>query len=102
MQREPFLGARGAGHRRWIDAKPFGDLAHAGPLRLAQSLTDSRFKLRRDRRPPKPLALTTGWLKPGADSFPDHRPLELAEHAHHLEHGLAGRRPGVEPLLIQE
>src|SRR5262249_23004713 len=31
----------------------------------------------------------------------DHCPLELAEHAHHLEHGLAGRRRRVQCLLME-
>src|SRR5262249_30342565 len=35
------------------------------------------------------------------DSFLDHRPLEFGEYAHHLEHGFACRRGGVEPLLMQ-
>jgi hypothetical protein len=43
-----------------------------------------------------------GSPKPGADSFLDHRPLELREYAHHLKHGLAGWRHGVQALLVQE
>jgi hypothetical protein len=31
----------------------------------------------------------------------DHGALELAEHAHHLKERLAGRRRGVEPLLVR-
>jgi hypothetical protein len=30
------------------------------------------------------------------------RLVELGEHAHHLEHGLARRRRGVDALLMQE
>jgi hypothetical protein len=40
--------------------------------------------------------------KPGTDSFLNHRALELGKHAHHLKHRLAGRRRGVEALLVQE
>jgi hypothetical protein len=32
----------------------------------------------------------------------DHRALGLGEYAHHLKHRLAGRRRGVETLLVQE
>jgi hypothetical protein len=41
---------------------------------------------------------------PQASAHPllDHRPLELGERAHHLEHGLASRRRGVEALLVQK
>jgi hypothetical protein len=32
----------------------------------------------------------------------DHGALELGEHAHHLKHGIASRRRGVDALLMQE
>lgn len=42
-----------------------------------------------------------GPTKTGADALLNHRPLELREYAHHLEHGLAGWRRCLEPLLMQ-
>ena len=39
---------------------------------------------------------------PDLDPLLDHRALELGEYAHHLKHGLAGGRRGVEALLVQE
>jgi hypothetical protein len=39
--------------------------------------------------------------RPGADSFLDDAALELGKDAHHLKHRLAGRRRGVEALLMQ-
>ncbi len=53
-------------------------------------------------RPTQLLALTPGPRKPGTDSFLNDGALELGKHAHHLEHRLACRRPGVEALLVQE
>jgi hypothetical protein len=47
------------------------------------------------------LALAYGPLKAGTDPFLDHGPFELGKYAHHLKHCLAGRRRGVEPLLMQ-
>ena len=52
--------------------------------------------------PPKLCALIPGPRKPGTDSFLNHRPLELGKDAHHLEHGLGGRRRGVEAINIKE
>ena len=36
------------------------------------------------------------------NAFADHRTFELGENAEHLEHGTAGRRRGVEALLMRE
>jgi hypothetical protein len=52
--------------------------------------------------PAELLALTPGPRQAGTDSFLNYRALELGKHSHHLEHRLAGRRGGVEPLLMQE
>jgi hypothetical protein len=52
--------------------------------------------LQRSRRVGPPLP------RPGADSFLNHRALELGKYAQHLKHGFAGGRRGVEPLLMQE
>jgi hypothetical protein len=48
------------------------------------------------------FTFTPGPRKAGADSFRNHRPLELGKNTHHLKHGLPGRCRGVEPLLAQE
>jgi hypothetical protein len=37
----------------------------------------------------------------GANALDDNRPLELGEHAEHLEERAAGRRGGVYPLLMK-
>ena len=39
--------------------------------------------------------------QPGIDALADYLPLELREHAHHQEQRLAGRRRGVDSLLVQ-
>src|SRR5262249_61323476 len=89
-------------HGAGIDAEPFGNDAHTGSSRRRQGLTDSSFECRGNWGAPEALTLTPGPRKPGADSFRDHRTLELGKHAHHLEHRLAGGRRGVEPLLAHE
>jgi len=48
------------------------------------------------------LSLVPGPPQAGAHPLLDHRSLELGEHAHHPEHRLAGRRSGVEALLVEE
>jgi len=53
-------------------------------------------------RSAKLFALILGPPKPGADTFLNHCPLKLGEYAHHLEQRLAGRRRGVEALLVQK
>ena len=76
--------------------------AHAfGAARGVQGRTDSLSQLWY-RRSAKPFPLATGPRQPSADSFLDHRPLELGEYAHHLKHRLVGRCRGVDPLLVQE
>src|ERR1700730_9930632 len=90
-------------HGRRINPKPGSNLAHAlcAP-RFIQGVTDSLFQRRGYPGAAQLFALTTGPRKPGADSFLNHRALELGKYAHHLEHGLAGRRGRVEALLMQE
>ena len=39
--------------------------------------------------------------QPSHDTFPDHGAFKLGKHAKHLKHRAAGRRGGVEPLLMQ-
>jgi hypothetical protein len=70
-------------------------------LRSRHSLTDSFLQRRGYRRPTKTLPLAPGPRKSGADAFLDHGALELGKYAHHLKHRLAGRRRGVDPLLMQ-
>ena len=52
-------------------------------------------------RPSQPPSLALGPGKASADPFLDHGLLKLRENAHHLKHGLSGRRRGVEALLVQ-
>ena len=89
-------------HRAGIDAELLGDFANTRATRLVKRLMDSHFEFRGNRRPAKPFALALGPRKPSADSFLDYAALELGKDAHHLEHRLAGRRRGVETLLVQE
>jgi hypothetical protein len=56
----------------------------------------------RDSRATELRSLSHGPSQARTDTFPDHAALELGEHARHLEHRLAGRRPCVEALLMQE
>src|SRR6516225_6950489 len=91
-------------HGGWIDAKASGDLANAVASILAsfQSRADAPLNVGRYARPSKLFALVLGPPKPRADSFGDHRALKLRKHTHHLKHGLAARRRGVQALLVQE
>jgi hypothetical protein len=88
-------------------AAPYSDRgnpthAFTGALTLVQGGLDSLLKLGGYPRPAKSFALVLGPPKPGPDSLCDHRALKLGEHAHHLKHGLAARRRGVQALLVQE
>ena len=47
------------------------------------------------------LTLGASTLESGANPLANHGPLEFGEHASHLEHGFAGRRRGVDALLMQ-
>lgn len=46
-------------------------------------------------------SLLSSPCQPSHDTLPDHGAFELGKDAHHLEHGFAGRRGGVEALLVQ-
>jgi hypothetical protein len=48
------------------------------------------------------LTLTLGPSKPSADTLLDHGAFKLCKNPHHLKQGLAGRRRGVQALLMQE
>jgi hypothetical protein len=91
------LRVRDAHHR--VDGDPVlgGDHADAWPILLAQRRPDCSLNVAGDLRPTQllaPQACTHALLY--------HCALELGENAHHLKHGLAGRRRGVEALLMQE
>jgi hypothetical protein len=100
------LGERAADplHRARINAKALGDAAHTftSALTLVQGRLDSFLKLGGYPRSAESFALVLGPPKTSADSFCNHRALELGKHAHHLKHGFASRRRGVETLLMQK
>jgi hypothetical protein len=89
-------------HRVDADTMRGGDHAHARPILPAQIGLDCALDVGIYLGPAELLALIPGPPKACAHPLLDHRPLELGEHAHHLEQGLAGRRRGVETLLVQE
>src|SRR5436309_3065272 len=68
----------------------------------SESFTDALFDLEGYRGAAEPFDLSARPRQPCADSFTNHGPLELAKHAHHLEHGLTGGGAGIETLLMQE
>ena len=65
---------------------------HQYTLTLVQGGKDALLQLG------KLFALILGPPKSRANSFCDHRPLKLGEHAHHLKHGFAGWCRGVPEL----
>jgi hypothetical protein len=69
------------------------------PLASSQRIAGSTFLAHSG--PAQFLALRPGPPEPRLHPFHDHGPLELGEHAEHLQHGLVGRRRGVEPLLVE-
>jgi hypothetical protein len=77
----------------------------AGASRSRQSLTDSLFGLGWHAGSPESFAaLGAARLGPGnasAHPLDNHAALELGKHAHHLKHGLAGGRRGVDALLME-
>jgi hypothetical protein len=75
------------------------------PPRSRQSATDSLFGLGWHSGAPESFA-ALGAARLGSDDasthpLDNHAALELGKHPHHLEHGLAGRGRGVDPLLMQ-
>jgi hypothetical protein len=76
----------------------------AEPPRRRQSLTDSPFSQGGHSGAPERLpalgAACLGSGNPSAHTLHDHAALELGKHAHHLKHRLAGRRRGVDALLM--
>ena len=71
-----------------------GALGQRGPYGL--------FHVGRDGRTAEALAFTPGPRKAGPHTFLNDGALKLGKHTEHLKHGLAGRRCGVEALLMQE
>jgi hypothetical protein len=69
---DPLDGAR-------INPKPSRDLANAGAPWFVQSRADSLFYIGRDRGAAETLPLALGPCMASADSFLDHRALELGE-----------------------
>jgi hypothetical protein len=84
-------------HRARINSKLFGNDADTGPSRSRQSLTDSFLQCGSDWGTPKAFTLIPGPRKPGADSFRNHRPLELfsAPRLRLNRGGPSPDRPGV-------
>ena len=50
---------------------------------------------------PEGRAVCLGPLQTRHHALADHRPLELSEYTHHLEHGFTGGRGCVESLLVE-
>ena len=84
------------------NAELLGDLVQPWATRSSQCITDAPFQLGVDEGPTAVLATGLGPSNARIHPLADHCALELGEHAHHLEHGLARRRRGVDALLMQE
>src|SRR5262249_60854779 len=65
-------------------------------------LTDSIFERFGYCGASQRLALVLGPFKASPDSFPNDGPLKLGKDTQHLKHRLAGRRRGVETLLVEK
>src|SRR3954447_11921294 len=87
-------------HRARADAELLGELVQTWAPRGSQSVTDAPFQLGVDERATAMLARRFGPSNARIHPLADHRALELSEHAHHLKHRLAGRRRGVDALLM--
>jgi hypothetical protein len=70
-------------HRAGIDVELIGNAADAHSS--LQSGQYARFQVCGDPWPAKFFALIFGPSQPGADTLPNHRPLELGKDAHHLK-----------------
>src|SRR5713101_697681 len=89
-------------HRLVADTDEFGRLANAVPGRQRRAYGADFVvgHLRPSDRLAAPGALRPRLGDASPDPLHDHGPLELGEHAEHLEHGLAGWRAGIEPLSL--
>jgi hypothetical protein len=86
-------------HRTSADATLARDLAYA--FAATQMRLDAHFKRGIDPRPAELLALRDRALKTSVDPLTDHAALKLGKSAADLKHELAGRRGGVDRLLIE-
>src|SRR6516164_1269583 len=86
-------------HRTSTDAALARDLAYA--FAATQMRLDALFKRGIDPRPAELLALCDRALKTSVDALTDHAALKLGKSAADLKHELAGRRGGVDRLLIE-
>jgi hypothetical protein len=86
-------------HDTDTDPDGFGRLENPGAT--YQETSDRIFLAPRYGRAPQALACRPRTRQAGSDTLDDHGALELGEYAHHLKHGLAGRRRCVDPLLVQ-
>ena len=71
------------------NAELLGDLVQPWATRSSQCITDAPFQLGVDEGPTAVLATSLGPSNARIHPLADHCALELGEHAHHLEHGLA-------------
>jgi hypothetical protein len=80
------------------------DLVKAGTARSRQSITDSLFHLGGHSGTAEGFAALgarrLGSGNASAHALDNHAALELGKHAHHLEHGFAGRCGGVDALVM--
>jgi hypothetical protein len=90
-------------HRRYTNAN--GGCGAANPLPATEKHTDRLLSLALDPRSTNRLTrsgpICAGANHPGADTLGNHGTFELGKNAHHLEQRLAGRRRGVDALLVQ-
>src|SRR6516165_7100468 len=86
-------------YRASADAAFTRDLAYA--FAATQMRLDALFKRGIDPRPAELRALCDRALKASVDALPDHAALKLGERAADLKHELAGRRRGVDRLLVE-
>jgi hypothetical protein len=86
-------------HGADADAQLAGDLLDA--LALTARRSDSSLDYLGRTGSAEGLALSPRTLESGPNPLANHCPLELGEHATHLEHGLAGHGRGVDALSVQ-
>jgi hypothetical protein len=82
------VSAQNTDNRSRSDSKFAGNPPQAGAARAQRPDCDDLFRIGfLESFTAKALALATSPRQAGQDALSDHRPLELREHAHHLEHG---------------
>jgi hypothetical protein len=87
-------------HHTRADAELPADLKHsvAPGLQFYYSRLDSRL----DATPPEFRSFRPSARKTGIDPLSNNPPLKLSKYPQHLKHRLAGRRRGIESLLVKE